>query len=91
MTRYLEGIALEDLFFVGFQEQFDKDIDKLGKKLGWRLTPEHLELRINDNTKTKQAAPPPSAELIEKIRQYNSLDIALYEKAKALAHQGYWD
>ncbi|MEQ8703870.1 MAG: sulfotransferase family 2 domain-containing protein [Phaeodactylibacter sp.] len=91
MSRYLEGIALEDLFFVGFQEHFNKDVVKLGKKLGWQLAPEHLELRINDNQKAKQALPAPTEELISKICAYNDKDLTLYEKARQLADQGHWD
>lgn len=90
ICKYLEGMPLNDFFFVGFQDQFDTDIRKLGQKLGWQLNAEHLALRINDNTKARQSAPSLSEELILKIRAYNEKDLALYEKAKQLSEQGLW-
>jgi len=91
MSTYLEGINLEGFFFIGFQSQFESDLKKLGSKLNWSLDSHLLKLRVNDNQKAKQAAPGPSEELIAKIREYNYKDLVLYEKARRLALQGFWD
>jgi len=90
INQYLEGINLEALFFVGFQEQFNEDVVRLGRKLHWRISELPLQLRVNENERTKQSAPSLSEELIMKIRKCNEKDLALYEKAKQLSEQGFW-
>ncbi len=35
MSKFLAGISLEELFFVGKMERFEKEVGRLGKQLGW--------------------------------------------------------
>lgn len=90
MSQYLEGIDLEALFFVGFQEQFKADVVRLGRKLQWRISELPLQMRVNENKRTKQSAPSLPEELIMRIRKCNEKDLALYEKAKQLSEKGFW-
>jgi hypothetical protein len=84
MSRFLEGIGLQGLFFFGFQEDFEGGLDQLSEQMGWTLSEEDRSRRVNDNRKIKASYPQPSPALVGRIRQLNQSDIALYEQAKAL-------
>lgn len=79
MSKFIKGIELKDFFFIGIVENYDKDIQELGRKLNWS-TPEivmHNKTgKINKSTideKTKAM-----------IRSYNKKDQMLYEQALTL-------
>ena len=43
MSFFLKGIRLKDLFFVGFLERFNEDLERLAKALGWKEVPVYHE------------------------------------------------
>lgn len=89
MTKYLEGINLEDLFFIGFLESFDEDLLTLSKMLNWQVSvPDVFEnsgssYRANPTCATKTV----TDEMRDRIRQLNSSDVNLYKKALELRGQ----
>ena len=87
MVRFLNGLNLEDLFFLGLQEQFRQDVRLLSKKLSWNLPEGALEIKRNPTL--------PKGIVDEEIRQriaaLNQADMELYNQAVALKSSGYWD
>ncbi|MCF8238484.1 MAG: sulfotransferase family 2 domain-containing protein [Saprospiraceae bacterium] len=81
MTKFLDGIALEDLFFFGIQEHFEEDVALLRKKMGW---PDVQIRSENTNQAYQSQFPPVSADLKEQIRAWNVSDVQLYERALEL-------
>lgn len=84
MSKFLEGLDLEALFFVGLVEHYEEDVMMLAHKLHWDHTPVFYHNRTG-NTR---------AEVTEEdrafIRSLNARDVALYERAMALRAQGMW-
>ncbi len=87
-THYLEGIDLEELFFIGFLETFDQDLKLLGKMLEWKKPVPSIHINDSSNFETNTLCPTKRHEITEEIRQeireLNLKDVKLYEKAKAL-------
>lgn len=83
MTKYLEGIELEDLFFIGFLEYFNEDLLTLSKMLDWKVAIPNVHensgssYRKNLTCATKTV----TAEMRDEIRELNRSDVLLYEKA----------
>jgi hypothetical protein len=84
MSRFLEGIELEELDFFGFQEGFVDGLEQLAAQMGWTLTEEDRARRVNDNRKVKSKYPTPDQSVIDRIKELNTADIALYEEARQL-------
>ena len=78
MSKFLAGIELEELRFVGIQEYFSEDLQLMGKALGW---PDVKELYHNATGKTKREVS--EAERAE-ISRLNEIDIEIYQRALAL-------
>jgi hypothetical protein len=78
MAKFLDGMALGDLFFVGVQEHFEEDLADLSVKLGWKRA---VTFRHNDSRAPRA---PVSDEIRAEIRRLNAHDAALYEEALAL-------
>ena len=89
MSRFLKGIALEELDFFGFQEDFAAGLEQLARQMGWVLTDQDRTRRVNDNRKVKAKYPTPSPEVLRRIRQLNQADIELYERAQRLWWERY--
>ena len=81
MTKFLKGIELEDLFFVGIQEHFEHDLRRLARLMNW---PEPRNREENTNRVYTSRFPPVSDELRAQIREWNQEDVALYERALAI-------
>jgi hypothetical protein len=75
MSKFLEGLRLEDLFFVGIQEHFSEDLNDLAKMLHWRRTAE-----FRHNTSQEQRVPV-NNDIKEQIRELNEEDVKVYEEA----------
>ncbi|MEO1624521.1 MAG: hypothetical protein AAFV25_05145, partial [Bacteroidota bacterium] len=73
--RFLDGVQLADLAFVGIQEQYSEDLSRLAQKIGWDS---YEELRHNVTGSRYEA---PSAAEKAEIAQLNSLDMDLYQQA----------
>lgn len=78
MARFLSGIPLKSLFFVGIVEQYEEDLALLSRKLSWpRIKPQQL----NTTGKVKMEV---SAAERATIADLNREDVALYHEALAL-------
>lgn len=80
MSKYLDGIPLEKIDFIGFTEDFDQDIRLLGQKLGWKKVPLFHE---KDNRDFYQRYPV-SDEERQQIASWNEADIKLYNQARGI-------
>lgn len=81
MTKYLAGIELEELFFIGFLEDFDDDLAELGRRLDWPPTDTY---RLNVRDPKQQPKSIITAEVRQELEALNAQDVALYAKAKQL-------
>jgi hypothetical protein len=90
MSQFMEGLDLEDVFFLGFQEDFLADLSTLSEKLEWPSEAVDESLRLNDNRRVKQDRGPVSESVKHRIRELNKVDIELYEQALAMKESGYW-
>lgn len=84
MTRFLEGLQLEDLRFVGLVEHYDEDLKRLSGLLAWPEYP------VFSHNKTERDTTLVSAAEIEEIRRLNAEDIMLYDRAMNLREKGHW-
>jgi len=78
MAKFLDGMDLGDLLFVGIQEYFSEDLTELARLLGWKQFD-----RFHHNSSEDQKAPV-SEELRREIRKLNERDTELYEEALRL-------
>ena len=76
ISKFFYGLAPEDCLFIGLQEHYEEDVERLGKMLNW---PE-VEILHHNKTPGKKI----EAHLIEEAERYNSLDMAIYKKAIAM-------
>jgi hypothetical protein len=88
MTEILKGMDIEDFFFIGIFEQFEKDIQELATKLKW---PDIEAIpRINDssffkrNNDCKTQFEDIDEVMREEIARLNKKDIKLYEDVKKM-------
>lgn len=77
MSKFLEGVDLEELFFVGLQEHYAEDLKALGRLLDWPKTETH---RLNVS-RTGSGNDPVTDEERERIAELNAEDVALYARA----------
>ena len=82
MSRFLEGIKLEDLYFFGFLETFDEDLKRLSKLLNW--TREIKPIYMNDNRDYKRKYVSITPEIRTELEKLNHADIQLYKHALQL-------
>ena len=88
MSRYLSGIELEDLFFFGFLEDFERGVDILAKRLNWRNKVE--EVHINTSVKHQQykdilTSPEDiTIQMRREIAKLNNNDVELFKRAKII-------
>ncbi|MCB9301749.1 MAG: sulfotransferase family 2 domain-containing protein [Lewinellaceae bacterium] len=84
MSKFLEGLELEELFFVGIQEDYDRSLERLAGLLEWKDFP------VFHHNQTGGYADSVSPQEREQIRAWNSRDVALYEKALEMNAKGKW-
>lgn len=84
MSKFLEGISLEDIFFIGFQESYEEDLRKLGKLLNW---PEVYLTQLNVSNKRANKVLDITPEVRQELLELNAEDVALYQQAKAMRAQ----
>jgi hypothetical protein len=78
MHRFLDGLNLNNIFFIGITESFETDLNFLAKKLNWGP----IEIpRINDNSEFKSGLPAVTQQEKKIIFDLNQIDIELYRKA----------
>ena len=86
MSKHLEGVALEDYYFIGIQEFFAEDLRELQTLMGWH----DLQTNIRDNSSMseqyyqliKETLSQPK--ILEQIISLNAEDMELYEQALRL-------
>jgi len=82
MSKFLKGIDLKDLFFIGIVENYDKDIQELGRKLNWSIP----EIVMHNKTgKINKSIIDEKTKAL--IRSYNKKDQVLYEDALAIKNK----
>ena len=86
MVQFIDGLELRDLFFFGFVETIENDIMELANLLSWQYC--NIK-KIKDNTQFKKQYINISVAEMERLKELNSLDIKLYNKALALKKLGF--
>lgn len=84
MSKFTEGLDINQFFFIGLTENFDSDIHELGRKLSWKF---FNVPRLNDNGEFKSALPTVSTETRKIIEDLNGEDIELYRRVVELRHK----
>ena len=79
--RFLRGVKLDELDFVGITEHFDEDIHDLAEIMGW---PKVQSLAVN-KTQKKESNIDPS--LLKLIEEWNAEDMELYHRALELREE----
>lgn len=77
MSKFLSGRSLEDFAFVGIQEHYEADLQRLAQLLNWPLAP---HFKHNVTGKSYEV----STDIRRQIAAYNEEDMRLYEKGLAL-------
>lgn len=81
ISKFLNGVALEDFFFIGLVENYNEDVQELGKKLNWTA----IEV-VEHNRTGKKNKSQVEESVKEIIRFYNQADYELYNQALELRH-----
>lgn len=76
MTKFLKGLKLEKLFFIGYLDYYDSHIKKIADKLNWKVCNVHHEKDSSTFKIKKQEVP---EEAIELIKKRNKKDIKLFD------------
>ncbi|HRW76651.1 MAG TPA: sulfotransferase family 2 domain-containing protein [Saprospiraceae bacterium] len=84
MSKFLEGLDLERMAFVGLVESYDEDLAHLAARLGWEDYP------VFHHNRTGKSSDAISAQELDLIRSLNQDDIRLYERAQDLRAKGHW-
>ena len=87
MSRSLEGIAPENMDFIGVQEFFDEDIKTLIHGWGWKegILNKTVQRNTNDSKRNEGYACEPA--LYQRIHELNRADMDLYHKVLQLRDQ----
>jgi hypothetical protein len=85
MAKFLNGIDLRDLTFIGIQEQFETDLPLLAAKLKWPKVPEVLYHNVTSEKEVRQIP----YDVAEEIRALNAEDVKLFEEAMVLRNLSY--
>lgn len=85
MSKFLREMPLEKFRFVGFVEDYDNDLARLAASLDWRDYPVFKHNRTGKDTSTV------SDDELQRIREWNMEDVALYERALQMKEAGYWN
>ena len=80
ISKFLQGVTLDQLAFVGIQEHYTEDLRALAELLNWKEFP---EFRHNTTPNKYEVSPEERAE----IAALNELDVALYKEATKLRNK----
>lgn len=84
MSKFLAGIAVKDLFFVGLLETFEKDLNRLSQKLNW---PEIEIPHLNSVSYKKNKDYMLDKNLVLELESLNALDVEMYNKVLQMREQ----
>ena len=87
ITKFIEEIKTEDIYFIGITERFDTDIKRLGKMLNWsnpipKIT-ENIGTDYYSNSKVPTQLKDINDKMRKQIRELNLDDVNLYETITA--------
>ena len=78
MHKFLNGLPLEDFYFIGLLEDYEADVKRLGRLLGWgKFELPHVNKAITPKPELDEAT-------LKKLRRWNRKDIKLYERVRRL-------
>lgn len=82
MSRFLEGVKLEQLDFIGLQESFEADLQRLANMLDWDeiTTFKSVNRTLHPLLRPSDLSP----DQLAAIREFHAEDVALYESARKL-------
>ncbi len=87
-SQLLDNRKLNELFFVGIYEQYEKDIEILGELLDWPLNIQIPHRKVGSdfisNNDCKTQFKDITEEMREEIAELNELDVILYNEAKSI-------
>lgn len=78
MSKFLVGLELEQFKFIGIQDSFESELERLVKTMGWEKVK-----NIKHNV-TGKTTPPIDEETLEFIKKVNQKDIELFNRALEL-------
>jgi hypothetical protein len=88
MSKYLKGIEPEEMFFIGFQEDFMNDVKILADKLQWSRSIPPVRINTGESTDAWKIAPTKKEDITQAMRDeiaaINKADMELYEHVKSL-------
>ena len=84
MATFLDGIPLQDLFFVGLVEYFPEDLAVLAELLRWNNVD---MVYLNSNKAYRTQFEPITEDVKEEITKLNKKDVALYQEAVLLRNE----
>lgn len=76
MSKFLKGIEVNDLLFIGFVENYESDLTRLAKMLNWK---DYSPVYNNKTIKKKEEISPL---ILNEICNNNSEDVLLYSLSK---------
>lgn len=79
-SKYLRGVPLEAIGFIGLTERYDESLEMLNDEYGFSIPSVHMNQNKNKNTGFYEF----SNEELDLIKELNQDDYALYNQAKKL-------
>lgn len=80
ISKFMNGLPLEEYFFIGLLEYFDTDYHRLGQLLDWETIPPLP--RLNDNRKFRKELPAEDLKMRAEVRALNEADMKLYDMVR---------
>ena len=84
MHKFLKGLPLEDFYFIGLLEDYEADVKRLGRLLGWG------KVELPHVNKAESPKPELDEATLKKLRRWNRRDIKLYEEVRRLKGYEGW-
>ena len=81
-TTYLDGLSLEEIAFVGIQEEFDRSLALLGRIFGLEELPQVTPANVNPDKGVGEPYPV-APEIARLVGRYHRRDVDLYRRALA--------
>lgn len=78
MARFLEGVDINEFYYIGFLESFETDLLELAEKLEWQIATIHHEKKM---VRSKANDKIYSSNLLKSIKKLNIKDEKLYKSA----------
>ncbi len=79
MSYFLKGASLKNFAFIGFLDQFDEDLKKMGDIFNWPATPSFHEKKASTFKRENDVSQ--TDELLKAIIRLNKKDMKLYKMA----------